>query len=237
MCPPGTYYSAASTSCVVVSAGYYAAVSGLTAASNCTSAVNAGAASCLSTEAYVSYISGGASTSTDADGVGTNVYWANLFSIALDSHGFAYVVDVTLHTVRRISLTSPCKIMFRLLFNSFVVMGVTVFENIADPTNTLAGQYKVSGGANGMGTQASFSYPASIFVDTNRLIYVTDSYGIRKITKSGRNSNDFPDDVIASIGNIYHARPFNRAVDDCPRIIKHGSGVYPISIARRRLAS
>jgi hypothetical protein len=96
MCPPGTHYSAASTSCVVVSAGYYAAVSGLTAASNCTSAVNAGAASCLSTEAYVSYISGGASTSTDADGVGTNVYWANLFSIALDSHGFAYMVDVTL---------------------------------------------------------------------------------------------------------------------------------------------
>jgi hypothetical protein len=112
LCPAGTYYSALSSSCVVNSIGYYTGSAGLTAANNCTSAVFTGASTCLSTLAYVSNFVGGSSTTSAADGLGTSTYWINPYGIALDSQGFAYAADNSMHTVRKISLTSPCKSIY-----------------------------------------------------------------------------------------------------------------------------
>jgi streptogramin lyase len=56
-----------------------------------------------------------------------------------------------------------------------------------DVVTTLAGQALISGAVNGTGTNAAFSDPAAIVVDTNGNFFVADSqnHAIRKITTNG----------------------------------------------------
>jgi len=94
-------------------------------------------------------------TSGFADGVGTEARFRFPYSVAVDFFGNVYVADTNNHRIRKIS---P-----------------------AGEVSTIAGS--TSGFADGTGSEAQFSQPSGIAVDSSGNIYVADAYNhrIRKI--------------------------------------------------------
>jgi sugar lactone lactonase YvrE len=102
---------------------------------------------------------GSASTIAGLPGVWGNVDGANNTArffqpagIGLDAVGNVYVMDAGNHTLRKLSLSGTNWV-----------------------ASTVAGLSGVSGGANGIGTDARFRYPAGLAVDGAGYVYVADS--------------------------------------------------------------
>jgi len=147
----------------------------------------------------------GSTTLGSTNGQGTAATFNGPSSIAIDSSGNLYVADAYNHLIRKITST-------------------WLVSTFAGSTN---------GYSEGQGTAAKFSYPYSIAIDTNGVLYVSDSwnYSIRKITPGGLVStlaggtqgytngqgtsakfNEPRDLTIDGDGNIYVAEYNNKVV-------------------------
>src|SRR5208282_6017009 len=95
------------------------------------------------------------------DGTGSAAQFNGPQGVALDSEGNIYVADRVNNTIRKVTS--------------------------AGMVTTLAGQAGITGSANGAGTNASFSRPAGVAVDSEGNVYVADQYNsiIRKVTSAG----------------------------------------------------
>ena len=114
----------------------------------------------------VSTIAGLAGNQGSADGAGTNAQFYSPYGVAVDSAANLYVADYQEYTIRKITLVGT----------NWVV-------------STIAGLAGHSGHTDGANSDARFSSPEYIAVDSNANLYVTDSdiYTIRKITPVGTN--------------------------------------------------
>ncbi|OHE78890.1 MAG: hypothetical protein A3G75_09890, partial [Verrucomicrobia bacterium RIFCSPLOWO2_12_FULL_64_8] len=103
------------------------------------------------------------STGHIVDAAGSPTNFGRLAGIAVDRAGNIYVADQSKHVIHKSTPT-----------------GVVT---------TLAGSAGIRGGADGVGTAATFSYPTSVAVDAAGNVYVSDgnrpSSKIRKITPAG----------------------------------------------------
>jgi hypothetical protein len=129
-----------------------------------------------------------------ADGTGSAAKFKLPEGIAVDDAGNVYVADRTNHRIRRID--------------------TNVSSASANYVTTFAGGS--SGFADGVGTEAQFSYPSDVTMGPDGNLYVADQYNhsIRKITSAGevttlagdgaQGTFDRPSKVAAdSSGNIY----------------------------------
>ena len=109
----------------------------------------------------VTTLAGSAGVQGSADGTGSEASFSLPASVAVDSSGNVYVADYINHTIRKVTPS-----------------GVVT---------TLAGSAGVQGSADGTGSEASFSLPASVAVDSSGNVYVADyiNHTIRKVTPSG----------------------------------------------------
>jgi len=109
----------------------------------------------------VTTFAGEANWSDSADGNGTNAHFSYPSRMAFDRAGNLYVADMVNALIRKIT---P-----------------------AGDVTTIAGQARVYGADNGVGTNALFRYPAGLAVDQATNLYVadTDNCLIRKITPAG----------------------------------------------------
>lgn len=120
----------------------------------------------IGTNWVVTTIAGFPMTSGRADGPGTNALFFNPHGIAVDTATNLYVADTVNNTIRRLSL---------------------------DGTNwsvtTIAGQAGVSGGSDGVGTNALLYLPEGIAVDKLGNLYVADSFNdtLRRFLAAGNN--------------------------------------------------
>jgi mucin-19 len=109
-----------------------------------------------------------------ADGIGTNARFNNPRGLAVDNLDNIYVADSQNYRIRKI----------------------TPSGSVA----TVAGNGQ-SGFFDGIGTNARFSYPSYLVIDTSGITYVSDAYSIRKISPSGSvttlagNSYGFADGI------------------------------------------
>lgn len=112
-----------------------------------------------------------------ANGVGSSAMFYNPFGMCMDSSGNIYVADTNNNNIRKITPDAV----------------VTIFAG--SPTGD-------SGSTNGLGTNAKFNYPYGIVIDSNGILYVTDSGSskIRKITPDGTVSN-YAGSTFGFVGN------------------------------------
>jgi len=146
----------------------------------------------------------------NADGTGSLARFNGPRGLATDSAGAVYVADAWNHTIRKVT---P-----------------------AGLTSTLAGKAGSTGSADGVGTEARFSYePRGVATDSTGNVYVADTYNhtIRKITPAGlvstlagaagsKGSEDgkgadarfwAPSSVATdSAGNVYVADTYNHTI-------------------------
>jgi len=106
---------------------------------------------------------GNGGTPGSADGIGSAARFLFPEAVAADSAGSVYVADTWNHTIRKIT---PARVV-----------------------TTVAGQAGISGSADGIGTNARFSYPSGLAVDGYDNIYVADTFNntIRKMRPVGTN--------------------------------------------------
>jgi sugar lactone lactonase YvrE len=208
--------------------------------------------------------SAGVGGCASADGVGSAARFCLPWGVAVDSAGNVYVADYDNQTIRKITPAGVVSTLAGLPGNGgsadgagsaarfFYPQGVAVdsagYVYVADTDNqtirkitpagvvsTLAGLAGTSGGADGTGSAARFSYPSGVAVDTAGYLYVADYFNhtIRKITPAGvvstlaglagsPGSNDgtgsaarfnFPESVaVDSAGNVYVADRNNESI-------------------------
>lgn len=158
-CLPGTISK--NGACVRVVTGTYNPNYGSKSWSTCSSSAVPGAATCRSTDAFLSTAAGGSPVSGWLDGFGTQVYFKYPAGVAVDSLGNVYAADMYGFTIRMI--------------------------NASGTVTTLAGSYENANMANGQGTAAAFNSPTGLDIDSNRVLYVADTSNncIRKVTSSG----------------------------------------------------
>ena len=109
----------------------------------------------------VTTFAGTAGVAGNADGVGANASFTSPYAIATDSAGNVFVAEMPSHTIRKIT---PAGVV-----------------------TTLAGKAGEPGRANGIGADASFTFPRGVATDKAGNVYVAD-YGndtIRKVTPNG----------------------------------------------------
>lgn len=109
----------------------------------------------------VSTLAGAAGINGSNDGTGSNARFFQPAGLAVDSAGNIFVADSANHTIRKVN---ACGV-------------VTTFAGLAGNV----------GSANGSGSDARFSFPAGVAIDSGNNLYVVDSGNntIRKITPSG----------------------------------------------------
>ncbi len=129
----------------------------------------------VGTNWVVRTIAGLAGTNGFTDGTGTNARFSEPFGIAVDSATNLYVADTLNDTIRKMTLVGT----------NWVV-------------STIAGLTTNAGSADGTGTNAEFSNPWGIAVDSETNLYVGDSQNdtIRKMTPAGTNW------VVSTIGGL-----------------------------------
>ncbi len=109
----------------------------------------------------VTTIAGAAMTRGMTDGTGTAARFSQPFGIAVDGSGTLFVSDSAANTIRKITA--------------------------AGVVTTLAGANGTPGSADGSGTEARFSVPFAVAVDSTGTLYVVDhgNQAIRKVTSTG----------------------------------------------------
>jgi sugar lactone lactonase YvrE len=160
-CAAGTFSGEGDQGCSICAAGSFsiagASSCDYTAASCPAGTYASGAASCdvvsiaLSVSDSVTSLAGGNSSGTtegSIDGIGSNALFNTPFGVSVDSVGKVYVVDTDNHKVRAI-------------FPNRTV--ITVAGGGASGT--------LIGSNNGIGTNALFSYPTGVSVDTFGTVY------------------------------------------------------------------
>ncbi len=107
----------------------------------------------------VSLLAGGSSGSSDGNGTSARFFYPG--AIATDSVGNIYVADTENHTIRKITPTGD--------------------------VSTLAGAAGTAGAADGNGSNARFSFPLGVAVDSAGNVFVADAqnHAIRRITPTG----------------------------------------------------
>jgi sugar lactone lactonase YvrE len=115
----------------------------------------------ISSGGVVSTLAGQAGVTGSIDGTGTGALFSSPQGIAVDSAGNLYVGDAGNHTIR------------------IIAPGGVV--------STLAGQAGVTGATNGPATEALFSSPHGVAVDSSGNVYIADAgnHIIREITPGG----------------------------------------------------
>ncbi len=110
----------------------------------------------------VSTLAGQAGVSGSANGTGTAALFFGLQGLAIDSGGNLYVADTNNHVIRKVVSSTGA-------------------------VTTVAGLAGNSGSADGLGSQARFSYPSGVAVDGAGNLYVadTENHTIRQILPSG----------------------------------------------------
>ena len=194
----------------------------------------------------VSTIAGGSSGISDGQGVNAQ-FSGRMDGIAADSSGNLYVSDSYNNTIRKISpsglvttiagngnfvgnldgtgssarFNDPAGIVLDSAGNLFVCDWQNNLIRKVSPTGnvvTFAGNVNVAGNADGTGTNATFSGPARIAIDSSNNLYVVSSGTsyIRKITPSaivttltnyGANFNGNTSIALNANGNIYFTEP------------------------------
>ncbi len=158
----------------------------------------------------VGIVAGVVGASGAADGTGSAARFYGPQGLAVDGSANLYVADTNNDTIRKIVLASGT-------------------------VTTLAGQAGVSGSADGVGSQALFTFPSGAAVDGSGNIFVadTENHTIREITPAGAvvtlagqtgsagsadgtdgaTRFDFPTGIAAdSSGNVYVADTNNQAI-------------------------
>lgn len=115
----------------------------------------------ISPAGEVTTMAGLAPVTGSADGTGAAASFSSPIGVATDSAGQVYVAEFLNKTIRKIT---P-----------------------AGQVTTLAGQTRVTGHADGVGTAATFAQPWGVATDNAGNVYVADSFNstIRKITPAG----------------------------------------------------
>lgn len=112
-------------------------------------------------QSVLSLVAGTTGGSGNLDGIGTAAYLGDPYAIATDGKGNLIVTEYNSNTIREISLATGF-------------------------SKTLAGWYRINGGAAGSGVNALFSNPAGIAVDSAGNVFVADQGNcvIRRIIPS-----------------------------------------------------
>ncbi|MGD1032709.1 MAG: immunoglobulin domain-containing protein, partial [Opitutaceae bacterium] len=154
----------------------------------------------------VTLLAGNPNVAGNLDGTGSGAEFGSIRGIALDGSGNLYVTDYTYGTVRKVVISSgtsstlvpasaglkqPVGIVFDPTSGSLYVAdtGNYVIRKVTTggSVSVYAGSVGASGGTNGTGTGAQFSYPTGVAVDGSGNVYVADYQGntIRKIASGG----------------------------------------------------
>lgn len=169
----------------------------------------------ISSSGYATVLAGLSGISGFADGVGTNAKFNLNRQIAVDSNGNIYVADSRNYRIRMItsagtvttiagSGTSAREDGVGTAANFLLPYGIAISpsgmlyasDQSGDIVSTIspskmvsmfAGSPSKAGSADGLGTLATFSSPASLVVDSTGNVYVADTlnYKIRKISPDG----------------------------------------------------
>lgn len=172
------------------------------------SAVVLGAQSTYTPYAFTNF-AGNPGVAGTNDGTGSAARFRDPGSVALDSTGNLYVADFENHTVRKIT---P-----------------------AGAVTTLAGLAGKSGSADGTGSAARFYGPATLDVDSNGNVYVTDYFNhtIRKVTSEGivttlAGAPGFPGATDGSPDVARFRNPIGIGVDSAANVYVGDSGNHTI---------
>ena len=154
----------------------------------------------------VTTLAGHAGLPGTLDGTGTGAQFGAIRGIALDGSGNLYVTDYTYGTVRKVviasgavttfvpasaGLSQPVGIAVDPTSGNIYVAdaGNYVIRKVASggSVSIFAGSAGHSGGTDGSGSGAQFSYPTGVAVDSGGNVYVADYQGntVRKITSAG----------------------------------------------------
>ncbi|HXC16281.1 MAG TPA: hypothetical protein VNV60_02455 [Holophagaceae bacterium] len=170
----------------------------------------------ITAKGVVTTLAGKPGVPGDADGYGPQARFSRPHGIAVGTDGTIYVADAFNHTIRKITLggivsTVAGKAMAPGAVNGrgaearfFMPYAITVdrHDNLyvvergnntlrkitPDGTvTTLAGQFNVAGHKDGPGSEATFSSPRGIAIDTSGNLYVADydSCLIRRVSSDG----------------------------------------------------
>lgn len=114
----------------------------------------------VGTDWVVTTFAGQAHQTGNSDGTGTNAFFDNPLDIVADTNGMLYVSDSYNDTVRKITL--------------------------AGVVTTFTGTVRLTGSADGTGTNAVFNYPSGLAVDASGSLFLSDEYNnaVRKITSA-----------------------------------------------------
>jgi DNA-binding beta-propeller fold protein YncE len=132
---------------------------------------------------YVSLLAGSIlKTTGSSDGVATSALFYGPRGIAIDSTGRLWVADSNNNVIRAITSTSPGN---RIIVVSDCEVSAIIMMRWIGTVSTIAGSLGSAGSLDGTGTNARFSSPKAIAVDTMQSIFIADLNGIRKLTTSG----------------------------------------------------
>ena len=171
----------------------------------------------ISSGGVVTTLAGTAGSPGSDEGTGSAARFNNPVGVAVDGNGNVFVADSGNHTIRKITAGGVVTTLAGTAGNAGGANGTgsaaqfnnphglavdvsgTVF--VADTSNrtirkvtsggvvtTLAGSAGISGGADGTGDAARFSYPLGVAVDADGNLFVSDdnnNHSIRKVTASG----------------------------------------------------
>lgn len=168
--------------------------------------------SCVSISSAQDVTTLAGSTQGFANGIGTSAQFNNPYGVATDTNGNVYIADHVNHKIRKITssgvvttlagsiqgsndgLAASAQFYFpnAVAVNSFGEVFVIDTNNhrirkisTFGIVTTFAGS--IMGYSDGTGTDAQFSAPLGIAIDSHNNLYVTDSYNykVRKITPAG----------------------------------------------------